>query len=507
VPVQDQLELIKPNGEIEFHPLNSAKGITYIGSNPKNDIVIDDPRIRPFHAFLDHRQKPARLVLLEQEAGLLSARPPELLSQLNRVEFEGYALILLEAEEQQPAVTAAVPELEAQVDAPKPASLLTIPFPDQTDDAIGVQLSTRALSVEVEETAAVYVTVTNKGEVAAEFKLEMVGLDESWVTGAASILYLQPAESQTITLLIKPPRHSSSRAGIHHCAVKVTSPAYPQRYCQQRATLTIQPYYEFSLSGLTPRQQTISWSKPSAQFTVSITNSGNTLVRFKMVGVEDEPAYTFEFQAPGEKVQLSRQVEFTLLPNETASIPIQVTAVSRLVASLSRPTHPFVITTTLAEGPYISRSVLGQVAQKALAGPGMLALVTAALVLLAVFVIINRPVADPAAIAREQAASSDAPKLASFPLPAKETPTVPDDLPAQDKSRMTYEQMFQEIAFKYHLDQYVLEAVAYQESQMNYLAVGQAMDMGMMQVIPATWNEWAPKVNVYDPFDPIAIFW
>jgi soluble lytic murein transglycosylase-like protein len=62
--------------------------------------------------------------------------------------------------------------------------------------------------------------------------------------------------------------------------------------------------------------------------------------------------------------------------------------------------------------------------------------------------------------------------------------------------------MFEEIAIKYNLDRHVLEALAYQESQMNYLAVGQASDMGLMQVVPATWNEWAPKVNVYDPFDP-----
>jgi soluble lytic murein transglycosylase-like protein len=26
--------------------------------------------------------------------------------------------------------------------------------------------------------------------------------------------------------------------------------------------------------------------------------------------------------------------------------------------------------------------------------------------------------------------------------------------------------------------------------------------MGMMQIMPATWNEWAPKVGVSDPFDP-----
>jgi soluble lytic murein transglycosylase-like protein len=26
--------------------------------------------------------------------------------------------------------------------------------------------------------------------------------------------------------------------------------------------------------------------------------------------------------------------------------------------------------------------------------------------------------------------------------------------------------------------------------------------MGLMQIVPATWDDWAPKVGVYDPFDP-----
>jgi soluble lytic murein transglycosylase-like protein len=67
---------------------------------------------------------------------------------------------------------------------------------------------------------------------------------------------------------------------------------------------------------------------------------------------------------------------------------------------------------------------------------------------------------------------------------------------------ITYEEMFQEIAAQYDLDWHLLVRVAYQESRLNPRAVGKDEDTGLMQIIPATWDEWAPNVGVSDPFDP-----
>ncbi len=67
---------------------------------------------------------------------------------------------------------------------------------------------------------------------------------------------------------------------------------------------------------------------------------------------------------------------------------------------------------------------------------------------------------------------------------------------------MTYEEMFQAAASAYDLDWHLLAELAYQESRMNPWAIGRDNDMGMMQIIPATWNEFAPQVGVTDPFDP-----
>jgi soluble lytic murein transglycosylase-like protein len=66
---------------------------------------------------------------------------------------------------------------------------------------------------------------------------------------------------------------------------------------------------------------------------------------------------------------------------------------------------------------------------------------------------------------------------------------------------LTYAQMFQEIALRYDLDWRVLAAQAYVESSFDALALGNSGDMGLMQVLPATWREWAPVVEANDPFD------
>ncbi len=66
---------------------------------------------------------------------------------------------------------------------------------------------------------------------------------------------------------------------------------------------------------------------------------------------------------------------------------------------------------------------------------------------------------------------------------------------------MTYQQMFQEVATRYDLDWRLLAAQAYIESGFDSLALGNNGDMGLMQILPGTWKEWAPVVNVNDPFD------
>lgn len=99
---QGQLEIINLNGEIEFYPLDAEKGVTNIGRHPENDIVLDDAGVAPFHAMLDHRQKPYQIIVLAQEGETVledEPLPPNIATTLqnwNNIKLGSYTLILVE---------------------------------------------------------------------------------------------------------------------------------------------------------------------------------------------------------------------------------------------------------------------------------------------------------------------------------------------------------------------------------------------------------------------------
>jgi soluble lytic murein transglycosylase-like protein len=98
-----------------------------------------------------------------------------------------------------------------------------------------------------------------------------------------------------------------------------------------------------------------------------------------------------------------------------------------------------------------------------------------------------------------QLAGGAAPK---FWGPTPKSPTSVNPPAKLSPKNMSYEQMFQEIAPQYNLDWRLLAELAYQESRMDPWAIGQDNDMGLMQIIPTTWDDFAPQVGVTDPFDP-----
>ncbi|HXF64115.1 MAG TPA: transglycosylase SLT domain-containing protein, partial [Caldilineaceae bacterium] len=83
-----------------------------------------------------------------------------------------------------------------------------------------------------------------------------------------------------------------------------------------------------------------------------------------------------------------------------------------------------------------------------------------------------------------------------------QTALAPAPNPAQaNRQQMTYAQMFQEVASRYDLSWQMLAAQAYVESGFDSLALSSAGDMGLMQIRPSTWREWAPALQASDPFD------
>jgi soluble lytic murein transglycosylase-like protein len=72
---------------------------------------------------------------------------------------------------------------------------------------------------------------------------------------------------------------------------------------------------------------------------------------------------------------------------------------------------------------------------------------------------------------------------------------------ADNRGNLTYGEMFKTVAAQFDLDWRVLAAQAYLESGFDSLALSGQGDMGLMQIRPGTWNDWASTVDASDPFD------
>jgi hypothetical protein len=404
MPTQDQLEIISPSRETEFHDLDPDKGITNIGRHPENDVVIDIPGVALFHTVLDHQQKPYQLMLLSQggETTLGGQPLPTNVSvdfhSWDTLEIGGYTIVLLEGTSVAalPPTPPVVPKPGAPPPKPETATKAVVPqqpprpaiiYPDRSDDVIVTQISAREWAVDVDQTATCQLTVINGGDIVATFEMKVKGLDEDWVSIAPPEVNLNEGDRATVTIAITPPRLPTSRAGAHGLAVVVTSPNHPNRSSQIGATLVINPYYEFAVGELSPKKQKVSWRKRSGESSISIMNRGNSLAAFRLEGKDEERACSFEFllRDGEEEIALARQADVPVPPGETATVPMRITPLSRRLAGLRGHTYSLTLTTTMVEGELTPRSLLGQLISKPLLGPLHIALIVLLVVGLAVF--------------------------------------------------------------------------------------------------------------------------
>jgi hypothetical protein len=439
MPIAEKLEIIRPDGAVAFHTLDRSKGVTNIGRHPENDVVIDSPRVAPFHAVLDHRERPYHVMILSQE-GITQLNgqnvTPNVSTEVpswSTLEIDGHLLVLMEGEVAggiQPAIVPsaaaaagiappplAVAEMPAEPwavpapsAAPPPFAAVLVPRlvarpPDLSDESIIVELAEREWTVDVEQPATLVVTLVNGSPIVARFNVRLEGVDESWVVVNPPQVNLNEGERAAVTISITPPRHPSSRAGVHHVAVVVTSPNLPGHVSQVGGTLFVNPFYEFAVGELSPKQQTLGGRRPSGEAVFQIANRGNSETAFHLEAMDDRRACNFEFELPGEATALARQADLRLTPEETFAIPVHITPLSRPLIGLRSQAHSFTVTARPLEGDVTPRSLLGQVKVRPLIGPLLLALL--AICLLALVVLIFRPKASDFAAAPPQLSAGD----------------------------------------------------------------------------------------------------
>ncbi len=414
----DQLEVIDPSGEIRFIDLDPNRGVTNIGSHPENDVVLDSPDVAQFHAILDHRQKPYQLVVFGTEGHTLiggvavTPNTPYPLTHWDTVELDGHSLVLMDGGSGGPTATATVPTRAlTPAMAAVPAALAgtalaaTLPSmpmggagtavrlgslpPDHIDDFITTEINPREWVIDCGQTATGTLTIGNGGDLVATFDIHIDGIDPAWIEITPPAVNLFEGEQAQVTFAITPPRAPSSRAGTRYLGVVVTSPNYSGRSSTLGATLVVNPYYEYSVGDLSPRQQTLPYRKKVGQSALPVINQGNSESTYRLDAEDDERGVRFEFMLPGQAGSQLSHAELKLQPEEAAPVTMRITPNKRQFFGVAKHNFMYTVTATPLSGVQTPRSVLGQVATRPLVGPWVIAL--AVLLLAFVLVLIFRP--------------------------------------------------------------------------------------------------------------------
>ncbi|MDO9086896.1 MAG: Ig-like domain repeat protein [Anaerolineaceae bacterium] len=385
---------ITSNQTMEFHDLNPDKGIINIGSHPENDIVVQDPRVMPFHMMMDLRQKPYLVVSLNPEADirvdgvpLIDSETTEVMD-ISQVSFSGYSLNLIQKNGgNSPAKIAVIsPDFvgdtlplpkntNATLIAPmrsEPVKSVAVPLEQPihylpTSDVILVEVHEQKQIINVEQTAIYPLTIINGGSIVAAFDLQVEGVPREWVKITPEKVNLNEGGRGRVEVHITPPRNSESHAGDYSILIKVGSSNYPGQFGGARVELTVNPYYEFTVGNLFPRHKSVSWSKQSAVAHFPITNQGNSTTNYLVMAQDDENRCKFEFQVQ-EDVSLAKQAEVTIKPGEERSIPLRIMPVKRNLVRIRPRQYQYSVTTQsmnegaasrILSGTFISRPLFG----------------------------------------------------------------------------------------------------------------------------------------------------
>lgn len=415
-------------------------------------------------------------------------------------------------------------------------------IPDQLDEVLIVTLPARRWEVEPGNTIALPVTVLNNSHQKLSVRVHVEGwLDEGWVDDPYVQTGLGPGERSTLELALSLPRHSGVEAGDYPLAVVVCSPEEPLRLVRLGFTLRVLPVKRLAIQiGRAARPAT--WWRRTLNFSLRLSNQGNCPITVHLEGRTATPVGSVHFPS-GEA--------FTLRAGQPCHAILRLTVHRLPWIGLRGRELPVTVRAFSEEGEMLAQAhrtvevhpILGAWQLAAVAALATVA-ATSALLLIAIGIFLMRYTTTPPqrSVAQEPAPAvivvtlnqpvapvvdlrsappeplDDAPRLQpdpSAPLVLPDQVTAPGSggpirsirMPPtnagalQPNRTMTYAQMFQTIAAQYDLDWRMLAAQAYVESGFDSLALSSAGAMGLMQVLPTTWREWAPAVGASDPFD------
>lgn len=320
-----------------------------IGSHPDNDIVLPGGSALAFHATLHLQNGQFHLIALGGAStirvdGRSLPASPARVSESQQVEIGSYALLFRQNSSPE-SVHVTVAELAAPAAGATAAQSFGLP---EGESLILVNVPVEQVEVDVEQTAGYELEIINGGPIVAAFFVSISGVPEEWVEISPRMVNLNEGQRARVRISITPPRGPESVAGRHLVEAQVKSPNYGGQSVLKELGLVINPYYEFMIGNLSPKDQRIGWSKRTGRASLPIANHGNSQADFNVSAMDDENGCTFDFLISDE-TQLTRQTTISIPAGDTFTLPIQITPHKRRLFGFSSKRYSYTTTVQLPQ--------------------------------------------------------------------------------------------------------------------------------------------------------------
>ncbi len=506
----EQIEIVSPSGQVRFYELNPALGIVNIGQHPDNDLVLDGQDVRPFHALIDHRSHPYQYISLEEDGGFGAERP---LGDWERLRIGEYELVLMSGER-------AGQRLSTRNTAPS-SDYTQNTTNTPTPAAAGGEVRWRA---KPGQTLRHNLTIQNSGDSPATFVIGVSGVPTEWLWLSQETISLPPGGQAALQLAVSLPPGPATEPGIYPLTWQMESPDYPGWAQSEALYLEVEATPAVQMSKPEPVAVVSRPFRRAGQTHVTIANWGNIPAQVYVSGQERRNDCVVQIDpvldrpAPEEGVAWERpqanglfyptDLLLLLPPGALAHLRLIITPNAGRRFGIGAIHHRFTVTAQSPTGAFAPQTSAGSFESRPAIRMGFLLLLAFLLALGALYFLrgnisagFGRVRSEPLAFAP----TATVPHLAWL-APSAETVVRPllatGGARAREPGELTYTEMFQEIADLYGMDWRQLVAHAQRESRLDPNAQGGSGEYGLMQILPTTWNEWAPLVEVSDPWDP-----
>ncbi|GGZ29272.1 COG1470 family protein [Streptomyces poonensis] len=167
-----------------------------------------------------------------------------------------------------------------------------------------------AVTVAPGGTATTSVTVRNDSDIVEAYSLEIVGDCAPWATAQPPRVSLYPGTSETVTILLEPPRSPEVRAGEVPLGVRVLPTEHPESVRVLETTVRVEEFRELHTE-LVPRRRR-GWLR--GRYRLAVRNQGNCPVRVGFTPGQAGEELAFAFNPaqsalePGESAEAGLRV-------------------------------------------------------------------------------------------------------------------------------------------------------------------------------------------------------